>query len=122
MTTILLFNYPEPEQKAWKFLLRKLPGVKLLPVERGRYGLTIGELLEEKPASALRYGADFPHRMVVFAEAGGALLSLLIDLSHQVTREKTYRAMLTENNRSWTPPELLAELQEEEAQIQMRMK
>ena len=122
MTTILLFNYPEPEQKAWKFLLRKLPGVKLLPVERGRYGLTIGELLEEKPATALRYGAVFPDRMVVFAGAEGVLLSLLIDVSHQVTREKTYRAMLTENNRSWTPPELMKQLQEEEAQLQMRMK
>lgn len=122
MTTILLFNYPEPEQKAWKFLLRKLPGVRLVPVERGRYGLTIGELLEGKPVSGLRYGADFSDRMAVFAGAEGALLSLLIDVSHQVTREKTYRAMLTDNNRSWTPPELMKELREEEAQIQMRIK
>lgn len=122
MTTILLFNYPEPEQKAWKFLLRKLPGIRLLPVERGRYGLTIGELLEEKPVTALRYGADFSDRMVVFAEAGGALLSLLIDLSHQVTGEKTYRATLTDNNWNWTPPELMKELQEEEAQLKKRMK
>lgn len=122
MVTILLFNFPETEQKSWRFLLRKMPGIRLLPVEREQFGLTIGQLLEGETAPGNPEGAAFSERMVVFAGIPGTLLSLLIDISHQVTAEKTYRAVLTDNNRNWNASELMFHLQAEEAQLRMRRK
>lgn len=116
---VLLCNYTESEQKAWKFLLRGQPGIQLIPVEKAQYGRTLKELLEgpgEKP------GPDFSDHLAVFCGAQGILLSHLIDVSGQVYRGKGYKAMLTEHNRDWTPPALLKELQAEEAQLRMRMK
>ncbi len=121
MAAVLLFNYPEPEQKAWKFLLRKLPGVELIVVERIRFGLPLERLLTGETAPGLSYGAAFSQRMAVFAEAPGTILSLLIDVSNQVTREHAYRAVLTESNRTWTASELFSHLREEEAQLQAQI-
>lgn len=116
LTTILLFNFPESEQKNWRFLLRNMPGVRLVPVAPEQQGMKIAQLLEapaEKPGS----GA-FDQRMVVFAGANGPFLERLIDISHQATAEKTYRAVLTDTNRRWTATKLFVNLQAEERQLQ----
>lgn len=120
MTTILLFNFPETEQKNWRFLLRKFPGVRLLPVEREQFGVTIGRLLEGQTKPGLAHGGAFDQRMVVFAGAAGPFLELLIDMSHQVTAEKTYRAVLTDTNRKWTATKLFSNLQAEDAHLNRR--
>ena len=118
MTTILLFNFPETEQKTWRLLLRKMPGVRLLPVKQEQFGVTIGRLLEGQTEPGPVQGGAFDQRMVVFADAAGPFLEQLIDMSHQVTAEKTYRAVLTETNRKWNAIKLFSNLQAEEAYLQ----
>ncbi len=117
MAAIMLFNYPEPEQKAWRFLLRRLPKVEVIPVEPDRFGLSLEQLLQREAAAGSRCGGSFSERLAVFAGAEGTLLGLLLDVSGQVTREKAYRAVLTDTNRAWSASELMVQLKEEEAQL-----
>ena len=113
--SILIFNYTEAEQKAWSFLLRGFPGVRVLPVSRGQFGLTLEQLLAGE--KGLSFGSSFDTRMAVFCEVPGPILSLLIDISKQVTRQKAYKAVLTDSNKGWSASTLFSHLQEEEAEI-----
>lgn len=115
MSAILIFNYTEAEQKVWQFLMRGFPGIQLIPVARNRFGLTMDQLLEGE--TSFSPSAAFDQRMAVFCEMPGPILSLLIDISKQVTKQKAYKAVLTDSNRGWSASTLLSHLMEEEAEI-----
>lgn len=112
--TILLCNFTSQELSTLRFLLRKLPGVRILPVERRNQGATIDSLLSGNAEE--QYGL-IPGRMAVFAGAVGPFLSLLLDQLRQATKEPVLRATLTDTNRSWSLSQLYEELKAEEAAL-----
>jgi hypothetical protein len=112
--TILLCNFTTQELSSLRFLLRKLPGVRVISVDRRYQGATIVSLLTGTPEE--KYGL-IPGRMAVFAGAAGPFLSLLLDQLKQVTKEPVLRATLTDTNRSWSFTQLYVELKAEEAAL-----
>lgn len=109
--SVLLWGYTEAQRNIWRFLLRQLPGIRLLPVGQGQLDLTIGQLLEQ-PEENLP-AAPGQQRVAVFAGMEGPLLGRMIEISGQVPTD--YRAAVTETNRNWTLPQLLEELKKEDA-------
>jgi hypothetical protein len=112
--TILLCNFTSQELSTLRFLLRKLPGVRILPVERRHQGATIDSLLKGTPEEK---SGLIPERMALFSGAAGPFLSLLLDQLKQATKEPVLRATLTDTNRSWSMSQLYAELKAEEAAL-----
>ncbi|MEE0095653.1 MAG: DUF3783 domain-containing protein [Oscillospiraceae bacterium] len=120
--SILLCNYTEAEVKAWRFLLRQLPLLRILAVKPSQFGCTLSELLEAPDRTLNGTVSGFSGRMAVFCGAKGELLSSLIDVSRQVTREQAHRATLTETNQQWTLNQLYGELEKEAQQLMGRKK
>lgn len=120
--SILLCNYTESEVKAWRFLLRQFPMLRIIAVKPQQFGCTLNELLETPDRTLSGTVPGFSERMAVFAGAKGELLSSLIDVSRQVTREQAHRATLTETNCKWTFNRLYAELEKEAQQLMGRKK
>jgi hypothetical protein len=112
--TILLCNFTTQELSSLRFLLRKLPGVRVMPVERRYQGATIDSLLTGSPEE--KFGL-IPERMALLAGVAGPFLSLLLDQLKQVTKEPVLRATLTDTNRSWSFTQLYEELKAEEAAL-----
>jgi hypothetical protein len=112
--TILLCNFTSQELSTLRFLLRKLPGVRILPVERRYQGATIDSLLTGTPEEK---SGLIPGRLALFSGAAGPFLSLLLDQLKQATKEPVLRATVTDTNRSWSLPRLYEELKQEEAAL-----
>jgi hypothetical protein len=112
--TILLCNFTSQELSSLRFLLRKLPGVRILPVERRYQGATIDSLLTGTPEEK---SGLIPGRLALFSGAAGPFLSLLLDQLKQATKEPVLRATVTDTNRSWSLPRLYEELKQEEAAL-----
>ena len=112
---ILLYEFSPGEVVELKALL---PAVRLIPVPRAGYGLTLSEILAEKAPPALAVGTPLSCKMLVLANANGPLAHFLLDACAQVTgTRKVLRAMLTDTNRAWTGATLHEHLLEEEAAL-----
>ena len=120
--SILLCNYTESEIKVWRFLLRQFPTLRIIDVKPQQFGCTLNDLLETPEQTPSGTVPGFSGRMAIFSGAKGELLSSLIDVSRQVTREQAHRAALTETNRKWTFERLYGELEKEAQQMMGRKK
>lgn len=114
---VILCNYTEAEEKAWRFLLRGFPMLQVISVPSTQFGETLDSVVSGGKAQEHGEAPGFTERMAVFAGAQGELLKLLIDLSRQVTREKAHRAVMTDTNAAWTLNDLFSQLEEEEQTI-----
>ncbi len=120
--SVILCNYTDAEVKAWRFLLRQLPLLKITVVGPNQFGCKLRELLERPETASSGEAPDFTGRMAVFAGARGELLNRLIDLSRQASREKAHRATMTDTNAGWTVNYLFWQLEQEERQLTARKK
>lgn len=114
---LLLYNYSPQEIGACRLLLRDLPGVLVTPVARTAWGMTISDVLAGKTPPSAGPLAEISRKMIVFANAGDAMLQLLLAVCGRISEEKPLRAVLTETNRNWTGLELYRNLLEEEMQL-----
>ena len=120
--SVILCNYTESEVKAWRFLLRQFPLLKITVVAPNQFGCTLRELVERPQDSTSGEAPAFTGRLAVFAGATGELLSLLVDLSRQASREKAHRATMTDTNAQWTVNYLYRQMEQEERQLMGRRK
>ena len=120
--SIVLCNYTDSEVKAWRFLLRQFPMLKITVVGPQQFGCKLRDLVERPQNSTSGEAPAFTGRLAVFAGAQGELLSCLIDLSRQASREKTHRATMTDTNAGWTINYLYRQMEQEERQLLARMK
>ena len=118
---VLLCSYTPAEEKAWRFLLRGFPMLELISVAPQQFGNTLQEVAEGQTHGSME-PQQVRGRMVIFVGAQGELLKKLIDLSGQVTKEHTFRAILTDSNRNWTLNRLYAQLEKEEQSLMGKRK
>lgn len=114
---ILLFHF-EGKQLSAVCKVLFLTQITVRNVGREAYGLTIGQIAEGEAASSSSLtGKELDGQMIVFAnlteeELNGAL-SLL--RSNPSCGQIPYKAVMTEQNKSWNAYELLKELKKEHA-------
>ena len=115
--TILLYHFTRQETGMLHLLLKHMPQVQVVSVERNAYGMSIEEVLGGKPAPALALGRDIQRKMLVLAQAKGQMLHFLLAACQQVTQDPVLRAVVTETNAKWTGLQLYDALLEEEAEL-----
>lgn len=116
---VLLCNYTGSEEKAWRFLLRGFPMLEVSSVPAGSFGCPLYSMTGRYPVNCME-PPMFTGRMVIFVGAQGELLKKLIDISNQVTKAHAFRAIMTEENRSWTFNTLYNRLQAEEQSLKRK--
>ena len=118
MATLLLYQFSQGEVVQLQTLLGFLPEVKVIPVERRAYGMTIGDVLAGKTPPPMAFGPSMDRKLLVIAQAEGELFSMLLSAVAQVTRgQNILRAMVTETNLGWSGSYLYQHLLEEEAEL-----
>ena len=115
--TVLLYNFTEQEIKAWRFLLKAVPGVRLVSVPKSAYGIPILDVIAGKTPPPLCYGRDFSEKMILLANATDQMIHVLLAVCKQVTDQNVLRAVLTETNGAWTSSALYEELRAEENEL-----
>ena len=115
--TVLLINFQDKEQL--REIQRMLLTVKLYmkKVEKEEYLNPLGFLagIKELPALEEMYtGEELEKEMMVFAGVSEEHLNQMLYLMKKSgIKPVDYKAILTETNRTWTVPELYAELAKE---------
>ena len=123
MAALILYQFSQGEVLQLRTLVGFLPEVRVIPVERSGYGLTIDEVLAGKEPPALAFGKPMERKLLVIEGARGQMLSMLLSAAGQVTKgQNILRAIVTDTNRAWTGAFLYEHLLEEEAELQARMK
>ena len=119
MAALILYQFSQGEILQLRTLVGFLPEVRVIPVERTGYGLTIDEVLAGKEAPALAFGKSMDRKLLVIEGARGQMLSMLLSAAGQVTKgQSILRAIVTDTNRTWTGAFLYQHLLEEEAELQ----
>ena len=123
MASLLLYNFAQGETVQLQALVGFLPDVRVIPVDRGSYGMLLSEVLAGKAPPAVAFSRKMDRKMLVIADAKGEELTLLLSGAGQVTKgQNILRAVVTETNRNWTGSYLYEHLLEEEAKLKSMQK
>lgn len=119
--TVLSFRLTPKENAQLKDLCMVM-GLRLREVGPEQYGETIGALAGlTAETGAPKHLAPPPAKMLVFAQVSDDALDVLLSMLRAMEiAVGSYKAVLTENNRSWTVPELFAELKAEREELENR--
>lgn len=115
---ILLYNFTAGEVGALRLLLREMPAVCVIPVDRMAFGMKICDVLAGKNPLPLCVGRNFFRKMLLLAGAEGQMFHFLLAACGRITEEKVLRAVLTETNKDWSGSELYDNLLEEEIELE----
>lgn len=111
---ILLFQLPPLLEKRLSQVAQAMQ-LQLRPVKRCEYGRTIGQIAMLPPAAG-EDGLALEEAMMVLCVRSERLDDVLAAL-RQAGAQGICKAVLTQTNAAWTPPQLLEQLQRERAQL-----
>ena len=114
--TILMYNCSGPEYSKLRQIFAMLK-LRMRPVSPDRYHLTLLELAEGK-GEAAEAAEPIPETMLVFCGMNGAFLNQVLEVI-RVSKIPpiAIKAVLTDDNQSWTSVQLYEELCKEREEL-----
>jgi len=113
MATMLVFNM-DGARRAKLNMICMRHKIRIRPVEKAEFGLTLGALCGKMPAEATAEVTPFDEEMIVMADFTTTLANSFL-LSWRQAKQAPIRlkAVLTPTNVAWNAAELYKELDEE---------